>query len=61
MTVVPFFDSLGPNALSYVINQTEVSTMCIEEKTIETFIKLKNKGDCVNLKNLVSMDPFTED
>lgn len=30
VTIVPFFDSLGPAALAYVINQTELTTMCIE-------------------------------
>ena len=30
ITIVPFFDSLGPDALSFVLNQTEVTTMCIE-------------------------------
>ncbi len=31
VTIVPFFDSLGPDALTFVINQTEVTTMCIEK------------------------------
>ena len=40
-TIVPFFDSLGPSALSFVINQTNLTTMCIEGGTVDTFVKLK--------------------
>ena len=61
VTIVPFFDSLGPQALNYVINQTEVSTMCIEQSAIKTFIDLKNKDDCRSLKNLVCFDKITEE
>jgi len=31
ITIVPFFDSLGAEALSFVLNQTEVTTMCCEK------------------------------
>jgi long-chain acyl-CoA synthetase len=31
VTIVPFFDSLGADALVFVINQTELTTMCIEK------------------------------
>lgn len=30
VTIVPFYDSLGKEALSLVINLTELSSMCIE-------------------------------
>jgi len=30
VTIIPFFDSLGPDALKFVINQTDLSTMFIE-------------------------------
>ena len=48
-TIVPFFDSLGPHALAYVIDQTQVTTMCIEIKSLDTFLKLKNKGELKSL------------
>jgi long-chain acyl-CoA synthetase len=59
--IVPFYDSLGPVALSFVINQTEVTTMCIEGGQIETFVKLREKGDCQSLQNIVCFDPITEE
>jgi long-chain acyl-CoA synthetase len=45
VTIVPFFDSLGPQALSFVINQTEISTMCAETNGIDSLLKLREKGD----------------
>jgi long-subunit acyl-CoA synthetase (AMP-forming) len=41
ITIVPFYDSLGKEALSLVLNSTEVTTMCIERNTLEVLIKLK--------------------
>ena len=31
VTIVPFFYSLGAEALTFVINQTELTTMCVEK------------------------------
>ena len=46
VTIIPFFDSLGPQSLNYVINQTGVTTMCVELSALKTFIDLKNANDC---------------
>lgn len=40
VTIVPFFDSLGMEALSFVINQTELTTMCIENGSFEMLLKI---------------------
>lgn len=40
VTIVPFFDSLGADALAFVINQTELTTMCIENANLDLLIKL---------------------
>ncbi len=58
ITIVPFYDSLGKEALSLVLNSTEVTTMCIERNTFEVLIKLK-ETECQYLKNLVLLDAFT--
>jgi len=31
ITIVPFYDSLGKEALTHVINLTDLTTMCIEK------------------------------
>ena len=58
ITIVPFYDSLGKEALALVLNSTEVTTMCIEKNTYDTLIKLK-ETECHHLKNLVLLDPVT--
>jgi long-chain acyl-CoA synthetase len=58
ITIVPFYDSLGKEALSLVLNSTEVTTMCIEKNTFEVLIKLK-ETECKYLQNLVLLDAFT--
>ena len=58
ITIVPFYDSLGKEALSLVLNSTEVTTMCIEKNTFEVLIKLK-ETECKYLQNLVLLDTFT--
>jgi len=40
VTIVPFFDSLGVEALSFVINQTELTTMVIENNSLDLLIKV---------------------
>lgn len=58
VTIVPFFDSLGPEALAFVINQSELTTMCIEKNQIDHLIKLK-ETKCPSLQNLVLFDAAT--
>lgn len=59
ITIVPFFESLGHEALSFVLNQTQVETMCIEKDKIDLLIKMK-KEECKYLKNLVVFDTFPD-
>lgn len=40
VTIVPFFDSLGIDALSFVINQTELTSMCIENSSFDMLLKI---------------------
>jgi hypothetical protein len=57
--VVPFFDSLGPQALQFVLNQTELTTMCTEVAGLDFLIKIK--PNVPHLTNLVVLDPIPED
>jgi long-chain acyl-CoA synthetase len=58
VTIVPFFDSLGSDALSFVINQTELTTMCIENNQFDLLIKLK-QNRTPTLQNIVLFDDAT--
>ncbi|CDW80980.1 long-chain-fatty-acid--ligase 5 [Stylonychia lemnae] len=61
ITVVPFFDSLGQDSLAFVINQTELTTMCIEEKNFEILLKLKCEGRIQSLQSIVMFDKPTSE
>jgi long-chain acyl-CoA synthetase len=58
VTIVPFFDSLGPEALSFVINQTELTTMVVEKNNFELLVKLKTTK-CPSLQNIVLFEDAT--
>jgi long-subunit acyl-CoA synthetase (AMP-forming) len=57
--IVPFYDSLGLDALGSVINLTEVTTMCIEMLNFEKLLSIK--GKIPTLKNIVIFDALKED
>ena len=60
VTIVPFYDSLGMDALAMVINQTELTTMCIERTNLELLLKLK-ETQCASLQNLILFGEATSD
>jgi long-chain acyl-CoA synthetase len=59
VTIVPFFDSLGPQALEYIIKQTGLTTMVTEITGLDHLFKIKPNVD--SLKNLVVLDAIPED
>jgi len=61
VTIVPFYDSLGADVIAFVLNQTELSTFCLETKSYDTIVKLKRDGKIPHLKNLLSYDAVPED
>jgi len=61
VTIVPFYDSLGMEALSLVINLTNLTTMSIERASIPTLLKLKTDAKTPSLKNLVIFEDVLTD
>lgn len=61
VTIVPVYESLGADALGFIIKQTELTTMCIEKKAIDVMIKLKTKNGISGLENLICFDKITDD
>lgn len=41
-TIVPFYESLGADATAFILNQTELSTICLETKFFDMIVKLKS-------------------
>ncbi|KAM4714933.1 long-chain-fatty-acid--CoA ligase 5 [Anableps anableps] len=60
MVVVPLYDTLGPEALVFIINQAEISTvLCDNQKKAETLLLNHEQGQTSVLKTVVLMDPFS--
>ncbi|TNV82014.1 hypothetical protein FGO68_gene5718 [Halteria grandinella] len=59
VTIVPFYESLGADATAFILNQTELSTLCVEGKFLDFIFKLKADQRCPYLKHIISFDPLT--
>uniref|UniRef100_A0A671L9Z2 Long-chain-fatty-acid--CoA ligase n=1 Tax=Sinocyclocheilus anshuiensis TaxID=1608454 RepID=A0A671L9Z2_9TELE len=59
MVVVPLYDTLGPDAIRYIINRAEISTV-ICDKAEKAAVLLENieRGDTPGLKTIILMDVF---
>ena len=57
-TSIAFYDTLGPQAIEFVINQTQLSTICCAGASLSKIILLKSQGKAQSIKFLVSMDDF---
>lgn len=58
LTSVPIYDTLGVQAVSYILEQTNMSTICVSQANIDLILKFENIG---NLKNVVCFDIFKEE
>uniref|UniRef100_A0A3P8VP48 Long-chain-fatty-acid--CoA ligase n=1 Tax=Cynoglossus semilaevis TaxID=244447 RepID=A0A3P8VP48_CYNSE len=59
MVVVPLYDTLGPEALVFIIDQAEISTvLCDNQKKAETLLQNRENGLSSVLKTIIVMDTF---
>ncbi len=58
---VGFYDTLGPSAIDFIINQTKLTTMSCSGNYIDNLIKVKGLGKVPSLLNIVSFDKVTEE
>jgi long-chain acyl-CoA synthetase len=56
---VPLYDTLGPDAVPYVINQTELSVLFCGAKQFDVVMDCAVK--CPSLKVMVSVDPLSDE
>ncbi|KAF3704162.1 Long-chain-fatty-acid--CoA ligase 5 [Channa argus] len=60
MVAVPLYDTLGSEALVFIIDQAEISTvLCDNQSKAETLLQNKESGQTPVLKTIVIMDPFS--
>jgi len=57
-TLVPLYDTLGPDSIDYVLNQTEMTTIVASDEAVNVLLKCKNPG---KLHNIITMDPLTDE
>ena len=53
ITVVTLYDTLGVNAIEFILNQTELISVLIESNVLEKICKLKIENKLGKLKNLI--------
>ncbi|XP_048407064.1 long-chain-fatty-acid--CoA ligase 5 [Stegostoma tigrinum] len=61
MAVVPLYDTLGPEAIVYIINKAEISTViCDKPNKAETLLENYEKNQTPVLRTVILMDPFDD-
>lgn len=60
-TTVTFYDSLGVESISYILEQTELITIILSSENLEKILNEKREGRTFQLRYLVLMDKVTED
>ncbi|KAL7372409.1 hypothetical protein ABVT39_015698 [Epinephelus coioides] len=62
MVAVPLYDTLGPEALVFIIDRAEISTvLCDNQSKAETLLQTREKGQNPVLKTIVVMDSFNSE
>ncbi|XP_028423758.1 long-chain-fatty-acid--CoA ligase 5 [Perca flavescens] len=62
MVAVPLYDTLGPEALVFIIDRADISTvLCDNQRKAETLLQMQEKGQTPVLKTIVIMDPFNSE
>ncbi|KAL4483574.1 hypothetical protein ABPG72_016855 [Tetrahymena utriculariae] len=57
-TMVPLYDSLGPDSISYVLANSQITTCYCSAASVQTLSKTQ---DLHHLKNIISFDQISED
>jgi len=60
-TVVTFYDTLGESTIEYILDQTKLTTIVMESKSLKKLIGLKKNNSHGNLKNIILLDVESED
>ncbi|XP_056416036.1 long-chain-fatty-acid--CoA ligase 1 isoform X2 [Hyla sarda] len=62
MVAVPLYDTLGAEAITYIVNKAEISLVfCDNTEKAKLLLDNVEKGDTPGLQTVVLMDPFDED
>lgn len=56
---VPFYDTLGPESVQFILKQTSTKTVVCTRKELESLCKVKNSGACPYFQAVVLVDGVT--
>lgn len=54
--VVGFYDAMGVDAVDFIINQTELSSVFVEDQFVRKLIDMKKAGKAKHVKNIINYD-----
>lgn len=57
-TMVPLYDTLGPDSIDFVLNQTEMETIVASAEAVKTLLNCKNPG---KLRNIIALDKLDDE
>lgn len=58
LTTVPMYDTLGPDVASYIVNETEMTTVCCSADKVDTLVRMGPR--CPSLSLVVQFEPVDE-
>jgi len=61
VTLAPFYDTLGPEVVEYILKHTDLETVAVDSDKAQGLIDLKKKGSSGHLKTVILMDKDDED
>jgi long-chain acyl-CoA synthetase len=61
VVIIPFYDTLGPDTVEFVCNQTELTSVSCAGSCLDKLLKLRSEGKATSLLNIVAFDQATPD
>lgn len=59
ITSIGFYDTLGKEAIEYIMNQTKLQTVVVQQEKIKGFLDQKESGKLPHLKTLICFNSIT--
>ena len=53
ITIVTLYDTLGMKSIEFILNQTEMNTIIVEEKNLGKILELKKDNKLAKVKNII--------
>jgi len=61
VTLVPLYDTLGPNVVEYILDHTRMTTVFCSAEAVQSVLGLAAEGKANQLKNVVLFEEITDD